>query len=66
MSGLLELHPPEVLVIQVVWELHTAKVQLGLGGDHIPLVDATQWTAIQVVRAFKIRKDKIQLIFNAS
>ena len=50
MLGLLGLLALEVGVVESLGQLHSGDVELGLGRDHVRLVDATQRAAVDVVR----------------
>lgn len=46
--GALSLHPPEVLVVDMLWDAKGTNVQLGGRGDQVNLVDAAKRTCVDL------------------
>jgi len=60
--GLLGLNAIEEAVLQVLGHVHLANVELGLGGDDVVLVDATQWATVQLERTSDEQKARLELL----
>merc|ERR1719244_2291701 len=60
--GLLSLNPGEVLVVDVLGDGHLRDVELGGGGDQVPLVHPPQWAAVKLVGSSDEEEASAQLL----
>lgn len=59
--GLLCPWLPEVGIVQVFWEVESFDIKLCLCGDHISLVDTSQWASIEYIRSSYKQQSSAQL-----